>query len=180
MPHLPFRPAAGVLAIVAAAVLAGCSTSPSGDKFYGVIRPYRIDIVQGNVVTQEMFAQIQPGLGRAQVREILGSPLLTDLFHADRWDYVFSIRRQGTEPQERRVTVYFKDNKVERFEGGDLPSERDFVASIDNRKPGKIPPLELTQEQLDKLPKPAPRPALPTNAPEGAARDYPTLEPIAP
>lgn len=146
------------------------------------LTPYRIEIVQGNVVTQEMIAQIQPGLGRLQVRDILGSPLLTDIFHADRWDYVFTIRRRGTEYQQRRVTIYFKNDKVDRFEAGDLPSEREFVASIDSGKVGKVPPLELTPEQIKALP--APKAETPsttaTTAPLGAVRDYPTLEPITP
>lgn len=146
------------------------------------ITPYRIEVVQGNVVTQEMIAQIQPGLGRIQVRDILGSPLLADIFHADRWDYVFTIRRKGTEFQQRRVTVFFKDDKVERFEADVLPSEREFVASIDVGQTPKVPPLELTPEQIKALPVPAPAPkdAATSLEPQGAVRDYPTLEPITP
>src|SRR5678815_1208073 len=82
----------------AALLLAGCSSLQSSQGFLSRITPYRLEIVQGNVVTQEQAAQIKPGMNRAQVRDILGSPLLTDPFHADRWDYVFSIRRRGTEP----------------------------------------------------------------------------------
>lgn len=158
--------------------LTACGTSPRGDKFYGLFTPYRIEVVQGNVVTQEMMAQIQPGLGRNQVRDILGSPLLTDLFHADRWDYVFSIRRQGAEPQQRRVTLFFQNDKVTRFEAGELPSERDFVASIDTR--GKPDPvvLELTPEQLRALPAPKARAPEAASAPAATPRNYPPLEPL--
>lgn len=158
--------------LVAVANLAACS----------YLTPYRIEIVQGNVVTREMMAQIQPGLGRAQVRDILGSPLLTDIFHQDRWDYVFTIRRRGAEYQQRRVTIFFKDDKVDHFTADELPSEREFVASIDTGKVGKIPPLELTPEQLKALPKPKPDAptSTATTAPMGAVRDYPTLEPITP
>lgn len=164
---------AGLLTV---ALLAGCSLSPRGDKFYGLFTPYRIEVVQGNVVTKEMLAQIQPGLGRTQVREILGSPLLADIFHGDRWDYVFTIRRRGAEPQQRRVTVYFKSDRVERFDGADdLPSEREFVAAIDASEPRKVPPLELTPEQVRALP---PSPAQPAASapPSGAVRSYPPLE----
>lgn len=147
----------------------------------GYLAPYRIEVVQGNVVTKEMFAQIQPGLGRVQVRDILGSPLLTDIFHTDRWDYVFTIRRKGTEYQQRRVSIYFKNDKVDHFEADELPSEREFVASIDSGKVGKVPPLELTPEQIKALPAPKPVAAANANAaPQGAVRDYPTLEPITP
>lgn len=178
------RPArAAVRALAAAtllALLAGCNTTARDDRFYGLIRPYRVEIVQGNVVTQEMIAQIQPGLGRAQVRDILGSPLLTSAFHGNRWDYVFKIRRQGAEPQERRVTIFFNGEQVERFEADELPSERDFVSAIDTAKPAKVPALELSSEQREKLPRPQAAPAARNDAPVGPARDYPTLEPISP
>lgn len=165
-----------LLALGALAMLGGCGTSPRGEKFYGLFKPYRIEIVQGNVVTQEMMAQIQPGLGRTQVRDILGSPLLTDIFHADRWDYVFTIRRPGTDPQQRRVVVFFEGDKVARFEAGELPSEREFVASIDNTEPPKVPPLELTPEQVRALPAPARTAAPAEAAPPAARRAYPPLE----
>lgn len=178
MPRICFPLTAACLAV---AVLSACSgTVRSQDDFLGFIRPYRVEVVQGNVVTQEMLAQLREGLTREQVRYVLGSPLLADVFHGDRWDYVFSIRRQGTEPQERRVTVYFDQDRVTRFDAGSLPSERDFVASIDTRKTaGKTPVLELTPEQLGKLPLPVAQPAdasAQDAAPVGAKRSYPPLE----
>jgi outer membrane protein assembly factor BamE len=92
--------------LAAAATLVGCSSmQPTADKWLGVITPYRIDIMQGNVVTQELAAQVKPGMTREQVRDLLGSPLLTSAFHADRWDYVFTLRRQGVEPQRRSVNT---------------------------------------------------------------------------
>ncbi|MES2088719.1 MAG: outer membrane protein assembly factor BamE [Pseudomonadota bacterium] len=169
-------------AVVPLALLAlsGCSswrnvslTSP--ETLFGLIQPYHIDVVQGNVVTQEVMAQIQPGLGRTQVREILGSPLLADPFHGDRWDYVFSIRRQGVPAQQRRVTVYFKNDAVERFEADALPSEREFVASIDKPTDLKAVPANLTDAQIAALPVP-PKTADVRKAPQGAVRDYPPLE----
>ena len=86
----------------------------SSDNLLGIITPYRVEVVQGNVVTSEQAALVKPGMSRAQVRDILGSPLLTDVFHADRWDYVFTIRRQGAEPQLRRVVVRFDGEKIGR------------------------------------------------------------------
>ena len=90
---------AAAAALCGLLALTGCASLQSSDNFLGVVTPYRIDIVQGNVVTKEQAAVVKPGMVRAQVRDILGSPLLADAFHADRWDYVFTIRRQGTEPQ---------------------------------------------------------------------------------
>jgi outer membrane protein assembly factor BamE len=169
------------LAIVAFAVLgSGCSALQRTDSFMGLITPYRIDIVQGNVVTKEQLALIRPGMSRVQVRDVLGSPLVTDVFHADRWDYVFTIKRPGTEPQRRSVVVLFEADKLLRVEAPELPSEHEFVASISRTSAtGNAPVLELTPEQRAALPLPTkaamPEPA--ASAPAGPAREYPPLEP---
>ena len=167
-----------VLALTACANRANDPALQSGDALFGgFITPYRMDIVQGNVVTQEQVALAKPGMTRAQVRDTLGSPMLTDLFHADRWDYIFTIRRQGTAPQRRDVIVYFKDDKLDRIEAGDLPTERDFVASISRPLSAReTPALEMTDAQKKALPKPVKPPAEPV-VPMGALRSYPPLEP---
>ncbi len=178
------RPVA--LALVGLA-LGGCSMLPSlpslpslqsGDSFLGLVTPYRMDIQQGNVVTQEQAALIKPGMSRVQVRDILGSPMLTDVFHADRWDYIFTIKRPGTAPQRRDVVAYFKDDKLERLDAKDLPTEREFVAAISrplNTK--RDPKISLAPEERDALPKPPKVQNAAQPAPQGAARVYPPLEP---
>ncbi len=167
-------------AVVCGFALAGCQSLPSNDNFLGVITPYKVEVVQGNVVTKEQAAAIRPGLSRAQVREILGSPLLADPFHANRWDYVFTIRRQGASPQLRHVTVLFTGEALASIDtGGELPAERDFVASIDTFKTSRnAPSLELTDDQVKALPPP---PKVPTAdaEPVGPVRDYPPLEPAS-
>jgi outer membrane protein assembly factor BamE len=174
-PVLP-RSVPAVLALAAA--LAGCQSLQTSENFLGVITPYRVEVVQGNVITSEQAAVAKPGLSRAQVRDVLGSPLLADPFHADRWDYVFTIRRQGAAPQLRRVVVRFKNDVLESFDaGGDLPSEREFVASIDTFKTSRnAPPLALTDDQVKALPVP-PKPAVPEPSPAAPTRSYPPLEP---
>ncbi len=161
--------------------LAGCqSMLQSSDSFLGVVTPYRVEVVQGNVITSEQAALIKPGLTRAQARDILGSPLLTDPFHVDRWDYVFTIRRQGAASQLRRVVVLFQNDVLASIDtGGVLPSERDFVATIDpSRNPRTPPTLALSDEQLKRLPAPAPLPATAASASAPVpARSYPPLEP---
>ena len=144
------RSAFGGLAL-AAVVLAGCGSLPSTDTFLGVVTPYRIDIVQGNVVTREQAALVKPGMTRSQVRDVLGSPMVTDLFHAERWDYIFTIRRPGTEPQRRSVVVSFERDVVKAIAAPELPSERDFVASIAKPSNAKAPVLELSDEQRKAL-----------------------------
>lgn len=160
------------------AATAGCQSLQSSDSFLGLITPYRVEVVQGNVVTKEQAEVIKPGMSRSQVRDVLGSPLVTDPFHGDRWDYVFTIRRQGAEPQLRRVVVRFEGEALKAIDtGGELPSERDFVASIDTFKTARnAPALELTEAQIKALPQPA-APAASEAEPLGAVRDYPPLEP---
>ena len=70
----------------------------------------KIDIQQGNVVTQDMIDQLQPGMTRRQVRFIMGNPLLVDTFHANRWDYLYSIQPGGGERQQERMSVFFNEN----------------------------------------------------------------------
>lgn len=96
-------------------------------KFLWVFSPYRPDIQQGNFVSQEMLSQLKVGQTRDQVKFILGSPLLTDAFHANRWDYPFYLARGNGELTTSRVTVYFKDDKVDHFDGGNLPTEREYI-----------------------------------------------------
>lgn len=100
-------------------------------KFMWFFSPYRPDIQQGNFVSKEMLAQLKTGMTRDQVRFVLGTPLLNDIFHADRWDYPFRLARGSGELTTSTVVVYFdKEGKVERFEGGDLPTEQEYIARI--------------------------------------------------
>lgn len=164
--------------LAASSALAACSSLQSSDNFLGFITPYRIEVVQGNVLTREQVALVKPGMNRTQVRDVLGSPLLADAFHVDRWDYVFTIRRQGAEPQRRNVVARFDGEILKSLEAPDLPSENEFVASISTYKPRRVPELELTEEQRKALPVPPKVEAAPTtDEPQGPNRDYPPLEP---
>lgn len=173
-----------ILALLSGSLLLGaCSSAPKApvDSFLGFITPYRIDIVQGNVVTREQLQALRPGQSRDQVRNVLGTPLVADAFHADRWDYIFTIRRPGTEPQRRSVVVRFDaTGRVAGVEApDDLPGEREFVESITRNKDekAKVPKLELTEAERRALPIPpkrAPEPA--ADQPAGPTRDYPPLE----
>ena len=162
------------------AVLAGCGTrTQSTDSFLGFITPYRIEIVQGNAVTKEQAAQVRPGMSREQVQNILGTPMLADPFHADRWDYVFSLRRPGIELQRRVIVAHFKNERLDRLvTPDDLPTEAEFVSAIVPARKVTVPPLELSDAQRKALPAPAPRKdEAAALAPVGAAREYPPLEP---
>lgn len=119
--------------------LAACS-SPQITNF---VSPYRMDVRQGNFVTQEMVAQLKLGQTRDQVRFILGSPLVTDMFHVDRWDYVYRFSSGKGEVQQRGLTVFFQDNKLTRVAG-------DVVAD-DGSKSGEPTPAA----QVIDIPAPA-------------------------
>lgn len=151
----PGRFALALTAAAGLAVLSGCGNLGIGDRTrsaLNAITPYKIEVVQGNFVSKEQVAQLKPGISRQQVREVLGTSLLTDVFHSNRWDYVFTIKRQGVEPQQRRLTVFFNGELMERYEGDDMPSEQEFVAQLDTRKrSGKVPELQASDDQLNRF-----------------------------
>lgn len=112
--------------LLAIVLLAGCSmpTMPVLPS----LAPYKMDVQQGNVVTQEMIAKLQPGMTRSQVRFALGTPLVADLFHADRWDYVFLYQKAGVVAEQRRIVAIFKDDKLVRIEGDVVPASSGSAA----------------------------------------------------
>ena len=116
----PSRLLVGACALALA--LAGCA-SRSTDRS-GIFEPYRISIPQGNYVTKEMLAQVKPGMTPEQVRFALGTPLVQDVFHPDRWEYVFRFQHANGRADQRHATVFFSDGKVARVEESGLP-ERD-------------------------------------------------------
>ena len=134
------RVACTLLAAAAFATLAGCGTYDSvTQRIAQSITPYRITIVQGNFVSAEAAAQMHVGMSRAEVKQLLGTPLLTDMFHANRWDYVFYFKRGSTAVvQQRDFVVMFDGDRVTSWSGGeDLPSNLELLAEIDGDKSGK-------------------------------------------
>ena len=155
MPEFSQESRLWLLAGAVAATLSLGACSSFNERSRGVlsaITPYKVEVVQGNFVSKEQVELLKAGMSRQQVREILGTPLLTDVFHTNRWDYVFTIRRQGVEAQQRRLTVFFNGEVLDRFEGDAMPSEQEFVAAVDARgRAGKVPVLEATEDQLKKF-----------------------------
>ncbi|GHD68357.1 outer membrane protein assembly factor BamE [Jeongeupia chitinilytica] len=100
--------------LVAAVMLSGCGVM-------NWLTPYKLDIPQGNEVTADLVGQLKPGMTRAQVRFLLGTPLLTDPFHANRWDYVYSDARGGTLETKKTFAVFFDGDSLTRWEGETLP-----------------------------------------------------------
>ncbi len=102
------------LLLVSAGLLAGCSGwSNPIDK----ISPYKVDVQQGNDINQDMLARLKPGMTPSQVRFVLGTPLLVDPFHDNRWDYVYRLEKAGKLIEHRRVTIVFENEKLKALEG---------------------------------------------------------------
>ena len=100
-------------------LLAGLISCGSNFGFPGV---YRINVEQGNVVTEEMVEQLRPGLNRRQVRYIMGTPLIEDSFHEDRWDYRYLLRNGNELLSETQLTLWFEGDELVRVEGADAPN----------------------------------------------------------
>ncbi|MEP6657454.1 MAG: outer membrane protein assembly factor BamE [Betaproteobacteria bacterium] len=112
------------LPALAAAALsaAGCATLdtyiPTARSF-GV---YKLDINQGNFLTQDLVDKLKVGQTKPQVRTVLGTPLITSAFRDNRWDYVYEFTRQGRVTEHRNFVVYFVDDKLARWEGDEMPT----------------------------------------------------------
>ena len=120
------------ISLLLALTLAACATE--GDlKLPGV---YRIAIQQGNVVEQDMISKLKPGMDQNQVRFIMGTPVLVDPFHTDRWEYVFIYSEGGERREQRHITVHFKNQKLAYVDGDTVVAER---KPVDNLKPQQAP-----------------------------------------
>ena len=174
------RMTARVMLAVLAAALGACSSFDQGTRSLAdAITLYKPEVVQGNFVSKEQVAALQPGMTRLQVRDILGTPLVTSLFHAERWEYVFTIKRPGEDIQTRKLTVFFQGDLLQRFEGDPMPSETEFVATLGSRSiKGKVPVLEATDAQLARFPAPERAARTPAAVPAQpvTTTSYPPLE----
>ncbi len=107
------------------------NTKPSGmKKWLSKLSPYKVNLQQGNFISSEMLAKIRQGMTREQVRFVLGTPLLVDMFHANRWDYFFRLQKPNGSTTTYRVTVFFKDSLVDHINHDALPEEAEYLSSI--------------------------------------------------
>ncbi len=99
---------------------------------------YKIDVQQGNVISQEQVDQLQPGMSRRQVRFIMGTPLMVDAFHQNRWTYMYTMQPGGKEREQEYLSLFFEENKLARLAGdyrpepspGPVPEGKDIVVSV--------------------------------------------------
>lgn len=130
--------------LTAAAGLVLASASGCAGVGLNFLSPYRFEIQQGNFVSSEMVSQLRDGMTRDQVKFTLGTPMLTSAFRDDRWDYVFYIRRSSGVILERKLTVWFESNKLARWEGDKMPSERAAPDTDVPVEPPVVPPAPAT------------------------------------
>jgi len=112
-----YRPMSRTAILILAAALAGCGVP----RIPGVT-PYKMEVQQGNFVSQDMVAQLKAGMSKDQVRSTLGTPLLIDIFHGERWDYVYSRELPNGAREQRKLVVFFEDGKLVRVDGDVVPA----------------------------------------------------------
>lgn len=122
--------------ILLAVGLAGCSSL--NPLHY--LHPYRIDIQQGNLVTQDMLDKLKPGMSPSQVRYALGTPLIVDPFHTERWDYAYEMKKDGKVTERRHITVIFENDKFKGLEGDVTPRKDPASVSVEK---GDSPPIAV-------------------------------------
>jgi outer membrane protein assembly factor BamE len=135
-----------VLSLLAAGlcVLLSSCGSVTSFSFPGV---YRIDIPQGNIITQEMVDQLRPGLTKRQVTFILGTPLLRDTFDQDRWDYLYSFQPGGGERAQEVLTVHFENNVLTSISGDfqQTPENLQFPSATTSTAPPAPTTSQISQ-----------------------------------
>jgi len=162
-----YRRFRGLPALLLAALLPACK-SIDVPKLPGVT-PYRMVIQQGNFISQEMVSQLKPGMTKEQVRFVLGTPLVTDIFHADRWDYVFYREMPNGKRDQRNLSVIFEKDRLARVIGDLMPPEGTPQAGGFDQQVKPAKPAPETAKPAAEAPKPAPAPAPAAEAPKPAA-----------
>lgn len=130
-----------IILLLTCAALSACSkvSLPSKDNVPFV---YRIDVQQGNVVTQEMLAQLEYGMDKKKVEFIMGSPIISDTFHSNRWDYVYTYRDGHQTAEQRRVTLFFRNELLAKVEGDVVKAHGNIVTEPRKMDSIDVPPAE--------------------------------------
>ena len=135
--------AVGLVAALGAA-LGGCASD--SERYSYIPFVYQIDVQQGNAVTQEMLAQLKPGMNRNQVRFVMGTPLVQDTFHTNRWDYLYTFQKGGGDRERRLITLVFEEDVLAYVEGDvkaapgrlDIPLRNDTIVEVPKAPPSGL------------------------------------------
>jgi outer membrane protein assembly factor BamE len=124
------------------------------------IKPYKMPIQQGNLVTSKMMMQLKPGMTKTQVRFVMGTPLITDSFHKDQWDYFYQMEKDGAIIEKRRVILMFEKDLLAKVKGDVIPAnananankneDRQEIVPIKNNEPNQNP-VQKEKSMLDRL-----------------------------
>lgn len=139
-----------ILAPLALLLLTACASDPI-TKY--MPEPYKVTIQQGNAVDQDMVSKLRPGMTKSQVRFILGTPPITDMFHANRWDYVYILKQGRKVHEDRKLTLFFENDLLARV-AGDVAAATKEDKAAEAAKPAKA----VTEIVLDKYDPNAPPP----------------------
>ena len=107
---------------------------------------HKIDVQQGNVITQDEVNQLEPGMSRRQVQYVMGSPMIADVFHQDRWDYIYMFQPGYGEMLEERVTLYFENDQLSRVSGTLHPQDAESAVSARPQQVTLVVPPEVRVE----------------------------------
>lgn len=112
--------------IIVSLLLASCGSVSRLPSF----TPHKIEINQGNLITPEMRRKLKPGMSRSQVRALLGTPLIADAFHANRWDYAYRLEQNNKLVDQQRMTLYFEGENLARIDDGNMPALPPLESSV--------------------------------------------------
>jgi outer membrane protein assembly factor BamE len=168
------------LILLSALFAAGCANYSNN---LPSIKPYKMDIQQGNVVTAKMMMQLRPGMTKAQVRYIMGTPLITDSFHANRWDYFYRMVKGGKIIEQRHIILEFENDQLKRVRGDVIPADSGEQGAVELSKPaepkkekGLLDSLKFWKSDEEQAPAPAKTEAQPAPAP--VQKTVPAPEPV--
>ena len=123
-----------ILIFISLCLLCACSRSYDGG--FNAPLLHKIDIQQGNVVDQEMLDQLKPGMDKKQVKFIMGTPVLIDPFHNERWEYIYSFQEGGTVREQRHITLHFENDKLAYISGdieiSNIPRQENKIITEEN------------------------------------------------
>jgi outer membrane protein assembly factor BamE len=147
-------------AIAALFLVSACGSA----RLPGPVSPYRMEIQQGNFISQDTVSQLKLGMTKEQVRFVLGTPLITDSFHADRWDYVFRRQKSNSsELEHHKLAVFFEDGKLVRVDSDVVPAAPADAATI------KTPETKKAEVPATKTEVPAAKPETPSKPASGVS-----------
>jgi outer membrane protein assembly factor BamE len=130
--------------------LTACSVKSPIDYFEAKI--YKLDVQQGNIITAEMLMGLKPGMTRAQVKYVLGTPLIQDSFHENRWDYIYKMIKDDRLIEERHVVVRFADDELVDVKG-DIIQSNDILIGAETERQSKVITLseaDYAEQKKDK------------------------------